>query len=157
VQDVIHMPALRELYRAKLCDAWWRKIETETAARIRLSQTRNFNGQGRHMAEAPPSWQHWRPSAAQMRSRTLLTCRRDSLISSTTKPASATWIYGRGIEEHEVDLSEIFEALNIGRSLGRTGGGPHRRWSDSDDGDDDDFREFTACDSECGYCGGCDY
>lgn len=80
------------------------------------------------MAEAPPSWQHWRPSAAQMRSRTLLTCRRDSLISSTTKLASNTWIYGRGIEEHEVDLSEVFEALNMRRGLGRTGGGPYRRW-----------------------------
>lgn len=50
-------------------------------------------------------------------------------------------------------MSEIFEALNIGRSLGRTGGGPHRRWSDFDDGDDDDFREFTACDSEREYTG----
>lgn len=80
------------------------------------------------MAEAPPSWQHWRPSAAQRRSRTSPTSRRDTLVSSTTKPASDTWIYSRGIEEHEIDLSEIFEGLNVGRSLSRTGDGPFRRW-----------------------------
>ncbi|KAK0953854.1 hypothetical protein LTS01_024183 [Friedmanniomyces endolithicus] len=51
MQDVIHMPGLRELYRAKLCDAWWKKIEKETVARIALSQGSYFNGQGMHVAK----------------------------------------------------------------------------------------------------------
>ncbi|TKA55105.1 hypothetical protein B0A55_12892 [Friedmanniomyces simplex] len=63
VQDVIYMPALRELYRAKLCDAWWKKIEKETVARIELSQGKYFNGQGMHMAKSPKGWEHWKPKA----------------------------------------------------------------------------------------------
>ena len=42
-------------------DAWWAKIQQETTARIALSQSANFNGKGRHMAEAPAGWQSWRP------------------------------------------------------------------------------------------------
>jgi exonuclease 3'-5' domain-containing protein 1 len=82
VQDVLHMPALRELYRAKLCDVWWKKIESETAVRIKLSQGRHFNGQGMHMAKAPAGWEHFRPSLTERLSRTLLTLRRDSAVTS---------------------------------------------------------------------------
>jgi exonuclease 3'-5' domain-containing protein 1 len=158
VQDVLHMPALRELYRAKLCDAWWRKIETETAARIELSQGRSFNGQGMHMAKGPASWQDWRPSAAEMRSRILLISRRDSAVTRMIDVGSTISNQRRQGEEYDVDLSEIFEALNVGR--GRSGPGRSYRYrSGFDVGDDrdDDFGDFTACDSECGYCGGCDY
>jgi exonuclease 3'-5' domain-containing protein 1 len=56
VQDVLHMPALRSAYKAKIGTAWWAKIQEETTARIALSQSPNFNGKGRHMAEAPHSW-----------------------------------------------------------------------------------------------------
>ena len=56
-QDVLHMPALRSAYKAKIGNAWWAKIKEETTARIALSQSRNFNGKGRHMAEAPAGWQ----------------------------------------------------------------------------------------------------
>lgn len=60
-QDVLHMPALRFAYKGKLANAWWAKIQEETTARIALSQSANFNGKGRHMAEAPAGWQSWRP------------------------------------------------------------------------------------------------
>lgn len=60
-QDVLHMPGLREVYKAKLGDAWWAKIQQETTARIDLSQSASFNGKGRHMAEGPSGWQSWRP------------------------------------------------------------------------------------------------
>ena len=56
VQDVLHMPALHTAYKAKIGDAWWAKIQEETTARIALSQSPNFNGKGRHMAEVPHSW-----------------------------------------------------------------------------------------------------
>jgi len=56
VQDVLHMPALRSAYRAKIGNAWWAKVQEETTARIALSQSPNFNGKGRHMAEARHSW-----------------------------------------------------------------------------------------------------
>ena len=56
VQDVLQMPALRSAYKAKIGNAWWAKIQEETTARIALSQSPNFNGKGRHMAEAPHSW-----------------------------------------------------------------------------------------------------
>jgi hypothetical protein len=42
------MPNLRDVYLAKLCDAWWLKIEEETWTRISLSQSPNYNGKGRH-------------------------------------------------------------------------------------------------------------
>ncbi|KAI7214865.1 hypothetical protein KC343_g771 [Hortaea werneckii] len=87
VQDVMHMPALGELYRAKLCDVWWRKVEAETLARIELSQGRTFNGQGMHMAKAPVGWEHFRPSLAEKQSRVLLIQRRDS---AATAPALQT-------------------------------------------------------------------
>ncbi|KAK3046754.1 hypothetical protein LTR09_011779 [Extremus antarcticus] len=64
-QDVAFMPHLCEIYRDKLCDAWWREIEAETNARITLSHSPTFNGKGRHMAEGPPVWISWRPSAAE--------------------------------------------------------------------------------------------
>ena len=57
VQDVLHMPALRSAYKAKIGNTWWAKIEEETGARIALSQSASFNGKGRHMAEAPAGWQ----------------------------------------------------------------------------------------------------
>jgi exonuclease 3'-5' domain-containing protein 1 len=56
-QDVLHMPGLRDAYKAKLGDAWRAKIQQETTARIALSQSATFNGKGRHMAEAPAGWQ----------------------------------------------------------------------------------------------------
>ncbi|KAK0301567.1 hypothetical protein LTR82_018244, partial [Friedmanniomyces endolithicus] len=50
-QDVTFMPHLRDIYRRKLCDAWWRKIDVETNGRIQLSQSPSFRGKGQHMAQ----------------------------------------------------------------------------------------------------------
>ncbi|KAK3614468.1 hypothetical protein LTR56_026753 [Elasticomyces elasticus] len=36
-QDVTLMPHLRDIYRGKLCGAWWKRIEAETNAHILLS------------------------------------------------------------------------------------------------------------------------
>ncbi|KAF4547160.1 Hypothetical protein D9617_55g071540 [Elsinoe fawcettii] len=71
VQDVAYMPILRETYRLKLCDAWWRRIAEETKTRVRMSQSHQFQGKGRHMALGPPGWRYWNPSFAELRSRTL--------------------------------------------------------------------------------------
>jgi exonuclease 3'-5' domain-containing protein 1 len=161
VQDVMHMPALRELYRAKLCDVWWRKIEAETAARINLSQGRHFNGQGMHMAKAPAGWEHFRPSWAERQSRVLLTLRRDSAVTppATTKRVMSSQVGSR--QEPDSGLAAILGALSIQGN--RSGQGSSFRdefgFDDEDDSDryDGDDRDFTACDSECGYCGGCSY
>lgn len=56
VQDVIHMPLLYRLYRRKLSDAWWARVQTETKNRIILAQSATFNGHGRHMALGPSGW-----------------------------------------------------------------------------------------------------
>ncbi|KAM0724106.1 hypothetical protein Q7P37_000286 [Cladosporium fusiforme] len=154
VQDVVHMPALRELYRSKLCDAWWRKIEVETAARVTLSQGRFFNGQGLHMAKAPASWEHFRPSWRERMSRTLLTIRRDSAASSPVALRETTSTQSRAAAEPDQDLLEGLGTLSIqGRRSGL--GRSYRDESyldDEFDGDDrygnDDARDFTACDSE---------
>jgi exonuclease 3'-5' domain-containing protein 1 len=55
-QDVAFMPLLLAKYCGKLSDKWLTQVEAETAARIRLSQTSAFNGQGRHMALGPTHW-----------------------------------------------------------------------------------------------------
>lgn len=72
VQDVAFLPLLRDGYRARLCDAAWRRIQAETVARVALSQSPRYNGRGRHMALAPLGWQDWRPSMAEQRERTLV-------------------------------------------------------------------------------------
>jgi exonuclease 3'-5' domain-containing protein 1 len=154
VQDVIHMPTLREIYRAKLCDAWWRKIEMETAARIELSQGKSFNGKGMHMAAGPASWQYWRPSPVEMQSRTLLTSRRDSLVSPANTAASAVSNRSGPVEDSNIRLIMALAALNVGQS--RDDFDHSRGYLSGFDGHgddrDDDFGDFTACDSECGYC-----
>jgi hypothetical protein len=64
-------------------------------------------------------------------------------------------------QEPDSDLAAILGALNIqGNRSGR--GSSYRdefRFDDGDDSDryDGDDRDFTACDSECGYYGGCSY
>jgi exonuclease 3'-5' domain-containing protein 1 len=55
-QDVAFMPLLLAKYCGKLCDKRLAQVEVETAARIRLSQTSDFNGKGKHMALAPVHW-----------------------------------------------------------------------------------------------------
>ncbi|KAK0853121.1 hypothetical protein LTS02_012054 [Friedmanniomyces endolithicus] len=136
VQDVIHMPALRELYRAKLCDAWSKKIKKETAARIELSQGKYFNGQGMHMAKSPAGWEYWRPSMLESQSRTLLTTHRDSVRSPATATGRGVPSCGHTTEEHNADLSDAPGALSlhghygIGNILGVAGDN-----DDSDKGD----------------------
>jgi len=71
IQDVALMPNLGDVYRAKLCDAWWRKIDDETRACIRLSQSPGYNGKGRHMALGPTNWIGWVPNMAQRSECTL--------------------------------------------------------------------------------------
>lgn len=68
-EDVVLLPALRDTYRAKLCHAWWRKIQAETSTRIEQSQGPLFNGKGRHMSLGPGDWFAWKPSAAEKRDR----------------------------------------------------------------------------------------
>lgn len=173
MQDVLHMPSLREHYRAKLCDAWWRKIEEETAARITLSQGWNYNGKGRHMALGPPGWQHWAPSSAERLSRTLLVKSRDppEPTSGTTESVVPSRV--RQVEDQDSGPSEPVKP-SVSRALQQNIGSPyhdgsdfepdhdmyshwHRSDSDSDYDRDHTGGDLTACDSECGYCGRCMY
>ncbi|CAD6450294.1 4c111411-b7ca-45eb-8981-c8c69ee728d4-CDS [Sclerotinia trifoliorum] len=59
VQDVQLLPELWEVYNAKLSKLhkrWVTKIEQETKARILLSQSAGYIGEGRHKARAPSLW-----------------------------------------------------------------------------------------------------
>lgn len=58
IQDVVHMPALWKKYHAGLNETWKIKVAEETKARIELSQSAEFVGNGKHMAEGPAAWQY---------------------------------------------------------------------------------------------------
>nr|POF11242.1 hypothetical protein CFP56_76042 [Quercus suber] len=73
VQDVTVMPTLRRVYCSKLCDAWWRRIEQETLARIASSQRPDYIGHGRQKALGPSSWIGWSPAPSEFHTRTLFT------------------------------------------------------------------------------------
>lgn len=53
MQDVQFLPLLWLHYSSKLTQNWRRKVEDATNDRIKLSQSANFNGKGRHMALGP--------------------------------------------------------------------------------------------------------
>jgi exonuclease 3'-5' domain-containing protein 1 len=55
-KDVIYMPALRQKYFGLLSNTWKAKVNTETVARITLSQSATFNTQGNDMAKGPEAW-----------------------------------------------------------------------------------------------------
>nr|POE48996.1 ekc/keops complex subunit pcc1 [Quercus suber] len=64
-QDVTLMPTLRRVYCRKLCDAWWRKIEQETLARIALSQRPDYDPKGSYKTLGPTSWIGWYPAPSE--------------------------------------------------------------------------------------------
>jgi exonuclease 3'-5' domain-containing protein 1 len=109
VQDVVHMPSLRKLYCAKLCDAWWKKVKMETAARIALSQTKSFSGKGQQMALGPSGWLHCKPSVVEQSSRKLLTCRRGS---SGPSDATDEWPQPKRAENIS-DIVQSLKAMNL--------------------------------------------
>lgn len=55
-QDVQFLPRLWRKYNVKLSRRWAQRVEVEVLNRIRLSQSRNYNGKGQHMALAPKHW-----------------------------------------------------------------------------------------------------
>jgi hypothetical protein len=175
VHDVCFLPSLRRVYRARLCDVWWVKIEEETAARIELSHSASYNGKGRHMALGPQSWMGWSPTAAERRSRQLLednagppskpnSGRSTSAISTTTLEESSP-SPNVGDDHPNVIATALHEVMaNLSSTVYRESdeyeqdmsfsSRYHSSRSDEEDGGGGDF---AACDKECGYCGRCMY
>ncbi|KAI7461193.1 hypothetical protein KC357_g8781 [Hortaea werneckii] len=153
VQDVAHMPSLRELYMGKLCDVWWENIGKETSERIKLSQSQSYVSRGRHKALGP-SWRlYWKPSAKEKQSRTLLTRGRDSDGSSNAIGGHMTGEEGEGVSA----ILGQFGATGVSKSAARKPSQrrPHGRFSHDRD---DDFGDYCSkCDSTCGYCRGDHY
>ena len=160
VQDVTLMPHLREVYRSKLCDAWWRKIEEETAARIRLSQSASYNGKGRHMAEGPRGWLNWTPASGERFVRTLFEEDRTGLAPVPSNVSMVSSPSGRltnvGIDNISGQLSGLRlqtgsdrrKSLVLdGSSDDEPGGGV---WAERDkhlyEDEDDGPGDLTACD-----------
>ncbi|KZL80138.1 3 -5 exonuclease [Colletotrichum incanum] len=56
IQDVQHLPQLWLAYNQKLTPDWKVLVREESQARIKLSQSAEFSGQGRHMALPPVGW-----------------------------------------------------------------------------------------------------
>ncbi|KAK5701104.1 hypothetical protein LTR17_022901 [Elasticomyces elasticus] len=151
-QDVTFMPHLRDLYRMKLCDAWWRKIETETDARIQLSQSPTFRGKGQHMAQA------------ERLSRTLFEAARARKQVRSHYPSMPSHSVVRSLSDDGDELANMLTHVSLVET---------EKVIDEDSDDDfvhgwngtQDFRgdnsgedrDFTACGTECGYCGRCGY
>jgi hypothetical protein len=112
------------------------------------------------MAKAPAGWEYFRPSLTERSSRTLLTLRRDSAVTPSEITTRVTSSQRGPMGDEASNLVTVLEALDI--RGGRSSHGSSYRSNffisdDEDHGDDDDDRDFTACDSECGYCGSCSY
>ncbi|KAK3617886.1 hypothetical protein LTR22_026571 [Elasticomyces elasticus] len=142
-QDVTFMPHLRDIYRRKLCDAWWRKIKTETEGHIQLSQSPTFRGKGQHMAQSPPEWMSWHPSTAERLSRTLVV---------------------RPLSDDSDELANMLRYVTLTKTKKvrdeNSDDDFAHGWNSTQDlhGDDcGEDRDFTACDKERGYCGRYEY
>lgn len=166
VQDVTFLPKLRDSYRAKLCDASWRKIQEETLTRIALSHSRSYNGRGRHMALGPSSWQNWHPSVAEQRERSLLQDDigpREARLAPTTAAVAGEEGAGSGpsvvLMEASASITNREQSPEVDESdraslSDRDYSGSYLRQSSYGE---ESPRDLTACDIECGYCGHCDY
>lgn len=55
-QDVQILPRLWIHYSRKITDAWKQRVVEASKERVELSQSRSYNGKGRHMALAPSNW-----------------------------------------------------------------------------------------------------
>jgi exonuclease 3'-5' domain-containing protein 1 len=55
-QDVLHMPALYDVFKPGLNASWKLKVEAETTARIALSQSAQGMGRGPQNAKGPAGW-----------------------------------------------------------------------------------------------------
>lgn len=164
-QDVSLMPHLWDKYRGKLCDAWWQKIETETSARIRLSQSPAFVGKGQHMALGPPEWLSWHPSPAERMARSRVQSAASRKTVSATRAASSSHESIATRSEESDDLIRMMRRVALtdtGRDLDTDSNegdltdelGQNRGSDDCDSGDSGDL---TACGKECGYCGCCEH
>ncbi|KAK3614951.1 hypothetical protein LTR22_027616 [Elasticomyces elasticus] len=152
-QDVTFMPHLRDVYRSKLCDAWWRKIETETDGRIQLSQNPMFRGKGQHMAQGPPAWLSWHPTAAERLSRTLFQVAPAREQVRTQSPSLSGHSMVRSLSDDGDELTNMLRQVALTKT---------KKVFDEDSDDDSvpgrsstqDFhggnsggdRDFTACD-----------
>lgn len=103
VQDVVLMPHLRTLYRAKLCNAWCEEIEKETS--IQLSQSTGFNDKGQNMTEGPRAWRNWRPTPKQLSTRTLFGAASSHTIGGRLVKRGAGVGIARGRQEHRMGRS----------------------------------------------------
>jgi exonuclease 3'-5' domain-containing protein 1 len=56
VQDVQFLPQLWSHYKNGLSAGWERKVREETGKRVSSSQSKHYNGHGRHKAMAPTGW-----------------------------------------------------------------------------------------------------
>lgn len=57
IQDVQFMPKLWHRYHSKMTELWKVKVQEASKERVALSQTKAYNGKGKHMALAPASLQ----------------------------------------------------------------------------------------------------
>ena len=56
IQDVQLMPSLWSYYNSKITITWELRVQSATKERVALSQSKFYNGNGRHMALGPTEW-----------------------------------------------------------------------------------------------------
>jgi exonuclease 3'-5' domain-containing protein 1 len=68
VQDVQFLPRLWAHYRGRMSAPWAMKVQVATKERVLLSQSKHYNGHGKHKALAPAGWYN-PPSGSARRTR----------------------------------------------------------------------------------------
>lgn len=69
VQDVHFLARLWSHYNAKMSAPWALKVQAATEERVSLSQSKHYNGHGKHKAMAPTGW-YTNPGSSARRDRT---------------------------------------------------------------------------------------
>jgi exonuclease 3'-5' domain-containing protein 1 len=68
VQDVQFLPRLWSRYKERMSAQWAMKVQAETEARVLSSQSKHYNGHGKHKAMAPVGW-YTAPARSYQRAR----------------------------------------------------------------------------------------
>lgn len=157
-QDVLYMPHLLLSYARRLHPGLASQIQSETVDRILLSQSPHFNGEGKHMVCSSNLVEHCtladsataEPNASEERVTTVVTHPErstpsaESAVPSISETLSVLVLSEDGLRDSKSNAEDEFgAAVDRSGTLSQFQG--------------DSVKDFTACDSDYGWCGHYDY